>query len=366
MSAALAVAAPALAQRAPRAQGAPADAVRVRTLDNGVRVVIVRRPSAPGVGLALRVDPASTSGSPPRAAPRVEEGAGTDPRCARAGILSRGAWDRGAIAWVGNAPTRALELALWCHAQRLSRGAPGADPSALGPTDLSRVVLALVLPEEPADLDAMLGRTLGALVAGDARPSPPSARAPEPPEPSGWRPESGRESEQTVGWTRAFAVAPARTPDHYALVLLTRVLAGGPRSRVARFAAERGISGVVVAESYVEQRPLAQDQLRLTLRYAAPRAGRPSLATIGDALLSVLARDGVTGSELAAARARWRAEWIAGQSSPDDAAARYAAFESIWGNARLALTEADRFDAVTVQDVLRVVHGSLLGAGAPR
>ncbi len=162
-------------------------------------------------------------------------------------------------------------------------------------------------------------------------------------------------------------IPPARTPDHYALVLLTRVLAAGARSRVARFAAEQGIAGAVLTDAYVEERASDHDLLHWTLRYAAGRSGRAALSTVGDGLLTALRRDGVSGTELSSARARWRADWLAVQSSPEGAAARYAAFESRWGNARLVLTEADRFDAVTVQDILRVTHERLLGAGgAPR
>jgi predicted Zn-dependent peptidase len=332
--------------------------VRVRTLANGLRVVSSHRPSALGAGLALVV-PAGLAregaGDGAVARRALDRAARPEPRCDRAAIDTRATIDDGWVELVSRAPTTALELALWREASRLDALADGEDPELRAfyrwAYDPSHAVLSVVSSLDPSQLDAMIDRTVGAIPS--RRTSLASVR-PAPAVESAWR-----EDDRARGWSRVFAIPGARTPDHYALELLTRVLADGARSRAASFVAERGVRGAVLAESFVEHREEA-DRLHVRLRYATDRGGRPALSTLGDELLALLAREGVSGAALSRARERWRASWRASASAVDGEALRLASFESRWQNARLALTEEDRYDAVTVQDVLRAVNVELL------
>lgn len=352
----------ALGQGSPSRAGS-ANAARVeglaapssRRLSNGLSVVRGRTGSGTAVVLAVPLGAGRTGGE--RSSALIDRLMTVLPEGARAGLVERAHADRAFVEFVTSAPESALELALFAAALRMSPLDAAVEPSlralhrsALDPRNAVLVVLS---PLEPAALDAMLDRTVARVSTRAV--DPPSLRDEGPP-PRGW---------QRTGdgaWRRSWSVVGDRSPDHYAVELLSWILAGGRRGLLPLAFAERGGRGAI-ADSFVDA-SAPRDQWHLSLRYGSARAQRPALDAIADDVLGRLAREGVTGAELNRARELWRVQWLAAQSSVEGLALRYARFESRWGNARLALTEADRFDAVTVQDVQRVLNETLAADAA--
>jgi predicted Zn-dependent peptidase len=276
-----------------------------------------------------------------------------EPRCDRAGISARVIAEPAFADFVSRGPASALDVALWREATRLNALSSDVDPavrSAHGRAfDPRNVVLAVVSSSEPAALDAAVDRTVGVIPSRQTQPLALRERAASS---DGWSVSDDRGQPQ---WSRQWTVVGDRRPDHYAIELLAYALHDARFGPLARTLNDRAVRGVVLSDAYVEHRT-DRDSLRWTLRYAAARGARPALDQLADETLARLGREGILGSELRAARERWRLDWQTAQSSVDALALRLARFESRWGNARLALTEQDRFDSVTVQDVLRVLH----------
>ncbi len=327
---------------------------RARRLSNGMTLVSAQ--SAGAAAVVLAVPAGSARGDQPEASAELvtRQASIERPRCERAGLSSTVVRDRAWAEFVTRAPAASLELALWREASRLD-ALESSEPSAIralhrAAFDPSHAVLVVIGPSDSATLDALVDRTVGR-IPSRSTPVPTLARDADPP-PAWQRTGDG-------GWARQWSVVGDRTPDHYALELISWVLADGRGALVPGFVASRSVRGAVLVESFVDHE-LERDRFHLALRYAAPQAQRPPLDTLVDELLSRLAREGVTGVELNRARERWRVAWREGEGSIERLALRWARLEARWGNARLAFTEEDRYDAVTVQDVLRVINQQLV------
>jgi hypothetical protein len=337
--------------------------LRARRLANGLTLVRAWsnavEPSS--VGLVLTVPLGARREASQSLSGVIELASAPDPRCDRAGIAANTQSDGAFTEFVSRVPAAAVELALWREAQRLNALAPSvANPvrrlHSRG-LDPRNAVLVLVSSPAVADtLDALVDRTVGAIPSRDSQPL---AMLAEPDAPSAWR-ASGEGPEQR--WSRQWLVVGARSPDHYAFELLAFALHDPRFGPLSRLLAERSIRGAVLSDAFVEHRA-ERDHFRWTLGYATARGARPPLDSVADELLGRLSREGILGTELRAARERWRVQWLSTQGSPEGLARTLARFEARWGNARLALTEQDRFDAVTVQDVLRVLNERM---SAPR
>ncbi|MFO0557350.1 MAG: hypothetical protein U0269_04975 [Polyangiales bacterium] len=329
--------------------------VRVRRLSNGLTLIHARSPDAEretfGLSLSVAIGEARESfASAPLVVARVTA---AEPRCDRLGISTRIIAEPAFADFVSRGPAAALDVALWREASRLNALSSEVDPavrSAHGRAfDPRNVVLAIVSSSEPAALDALVDRTVGVI---PSRQTQPLAMRESSTSSAAWSVSDERGLPQ---WSRQWTVVGDRRPDHYAIELLAYALHDARFGPLARTLNDRSVRGVVLSDAYLDHRT-DRDVLRWTLRYATARGSRPALDQIADETLARLGREGILGSELRAARERWRLDWQSAQSSAEALALRLGRFESRWGNARLALTEQDRFDAVTVQDVLRVLH----------
>lgn len=349
---------PAQAAQSTRSAADPLRAIepRTRRLSNGVTVVSATVGGA-GAATVLAVPAGSARGEGGDVlAQLVARQHGLErTRCERAGLASSVVSDRAWVEFVTRAPAPAIELALWREASRLDVLA-ATEPAPLRAAhrasfDPSHAVLVVVSALDSAALDAMIDRTVGR-IPSRATAMPTVAVASDPP--SGWR------RSEDGSWSRAWSIVGDRTPDHYAIELISWAMAEGRRALLPTYFAERTVRGAVIVDSFVDHE-LERDRLHLELRYASAQGTRPALDSLADDLLTRIAREGITGAELARARERWRVEWRAGESSAERLALRWARFEARFGNARLALTEEDRYDAVTVQDVLRVMNQQIIG-----
>lgn len=324
---------------------------RTRRLANGVTVVsaTVSGASAATV-LAVPAGSARADGGEALSQLVARQATIERERCERAGLSTTVSRDRAWVEYVTRAPAASLELALWREATRLDALA-ASEPAATRAAhraafDPSHAVLVVIAPAEGPALDALVDRTIGR-IPSRATTMPAIARDRDPPE--GWqRSDDG-------SWSRQWSVVGDRAPDHYAVELISWAMTEGRRALLQTHFGARAVRGAVSVDSFVDHE-LERDRFHLVLRYTNPQGARPALDALADELFARLAREGITGAELGRARERWRVAWRSGEGSIDRLALRWARFESRWGNARLALTEEDRYDAVTVQDVLRVIH----------
>jgi hypothetical protein len=337
--------------------------VRVRRLSNGLTLVHARSSDADreafGLSLSVAIGEARESfASAPLVVARVST---AEPRCDRLGIFTRIIAEPAYTDFVSRGPAAALDVALWREASRLNALSSEVDPAVRAAHgrafDPRNAVLAIVSSIEPAALDALVDRTVGVI---PSRQTQPLAMRDDSTSTlsTAWSVSEERGQPQ---WSRQWTVVGDRRPDHYAIELLAYALHDARFGPLARTLNDRSVRGVVLSDAYVDHRT-DRDVLHWTLRYATARGSRPALDQVADETLARLAREGILGSELRAARERWRLDWQSAQSSVDALALRLGRFESRWGNARLALTEQDRFDAVTVQDVLRVLHERIIRA----
>lgn len=342
------------------AVAASGPSVGVRRLDNGLTVVVAHSPafdrSTLGVALSVPGGEARRGYAArwPAVLARIAE---YDPPCDRAGVTSERRSDRAWTELVARAPVSALDAVLVREAQRLN-ALPSGEESGVRATHAQafapgNAVLAIVIATEHARaLDESLARSVARV---PSRPLAPSAAEEQREASAAWSASSDGEGQQ---WARSWSVVGDRSPDHYALELLAYSLRDARFGPLARLLQERSIRGAIASEVTMDRRA-GNDQLRWSLRFTTPRANRPALDRVGDELLARIARDGMLGSDLRVARERWRRDWLSSQSTAESLALSLVRFEARWGNARLALTEADRYDAVTVQDVTRVLHEQL-------
>lgn len=350
---------------APTVAAPSGPSVGVRRLANGLTVVIAHSPafdrSTFGAALSVAGGPSrrGLGAQWPAVLARI---AVYDAACDRAGVATERRSDGVWTELLSRGPVSALEAALVREAQRLNALAL-SEPSAVRAAHAqafapANTVLAVVLAtEHTRALDEALARSVERVPARAIGASEVEVdRAGDAP----WSVSGDGEGQQ---WTRRWSVPGDRSPDHYALELLAYSLRDPRFGPLARLLQERSIRGAIASDASLDH-SAGHDQLRWSLRFTTPRANRPALDRVGDELLARIARDGMLGSDLRVARERWRRDWLASQSTAESLALSLVRFEARWGNARLALTEADRYDAVTVQDVTRVLNEQLLRARA--
>jgi zinc protease len=150
------------------------------------------------------------------------------------------------------------------------------------------------------------------------------------------------------GW----AIPEARSPDHYALEIAARLLAGGESSRLYK--------------TLVHDKAIAIDVNADTNDYRGPDAfeisskvsGKGTVAGVEKEIASVLALLGKSppsDEEMTKVRHQLASRFLLGLESNYARAAQLAKFEVFWGDASQLNGELDRYLAVTKDDVSRVV-----------
>ncbi len=156
---------------------------------------------------------------------------------------------------------------------------------------------------------------------------------------------------QLPGMHVAYHVPAMRHPDHYALELLGTVLGDGESSRLY--------------QELVKERELVQDMSVGTDNRRGPdlfsffmvlAQGKTGaeVRTHVDRQIEDVIRSGVTPRELEKAKNRTRASFIFRLQTNLQRAMRLTESWMYWGDPRLLLSEIDRYEAVTNEDVKRV------------
>jgi predicted Zn-dependent peptidase len=149
----------------------------------------------------------------------------------------------------------------------------------------------------------------------------------------------------------AYPIPSARTPDHYALELLTIVLGDGESSRLYQ--------KLVKDKQLVQEIEVSTDDRRgpdLFSFWAICAEGHTGkeARTLIERELSSIAEKGITERELQKAKNRVRASFVLGLQSNMSRAMNLGEFEMYWGDAGLLNDEPARYLAVTAADVQRV------------
>ena len=149
----------------------------------------------------------------------------------------------------------------------------------------------------------------------------------------------------------AYHIPPARTPDHYPLELMAIALGDGESSRLYQ--------KLVKGKEVVQEISVSTDGRRgpdLFSFWAIASPGQ-SGAAVRDQIykeLADIAAKGLDERELAKAKNRIRAAFVFALESNLERATHLAEFETYWGDAALLNEEADKYLAVTNDDIKRV------------
>jgi zinc protease len=142
-----------------------------------------------------------------------------------------------------------------------------------------------------------------------------------------------------------------RTPDHYALEVLAAVLGSGESSRLHQdLVKTREIASEI--NVYTEDRR-GPDVMGVWCTLAQNHTGAEARTVIFEHI-SRIAQEGITAQELDKVKNLVRAQFVFGLQRNLTRAQRLAEYELYDGNASLLRTEADRYLAVTREDVQRV------------
>lgn len=151
----------------------------------------------------------------------------------------------------------------------------------------------------------------------------------------------------------AYHIPARRSPDHYALEILTAVLGAGESSRLYQeLVKTREIASSIEVETEDRRGP---DLLAVWCVLAQGHTGAEAREVIYRQLDDI-ARNGITARELDKARNQYRTAFVFGIQSNMSRARRLAEYELYDGNAALLRTELDRYLAVTPADVQRVAR----------
>ncbi len=151
----------------------------------------------------------------------------------------------------------------------------------------------------------------------------------------------------------AYHIPARRTPDHYALEILTAVLGAGESSRLYQELVKTlEIASSIEVETEDRRGP---DLLAMWCVLAQGHTGAEARAVIYRQLDDI-GRNGITARELDKARNQYRTAFVFGIQSNMSRARRLAEYELYDGNAALLRTELDRYLAVTAADVQRVAR----------
>ncbi|NLY93362.1 MAG: insulinase family protein [Myxococcales bacterium] len=149
----------------------------------------------------------------------------------------------------------------------------------------------------------------------------------------------------------AYPIPPMRTPDHYALEMLTLVLSDGESSRLHQLLVKKKELAAQVV-TYTDDRR-GPDTFSIFAVAADGKDPRELEAAI-DAEIASIAKKGVSARELAKARNRLRAHFVHSLESPLGRAKQLAEHELYWGDATLLRTAIEPYLAVTNEDLKRV------------
>ena len=212
----------------------------------------------------------------------------------------------------------------------------------------NNAVLAIAGDFQPKDAMALIDRFFAPIPARDVPKYDPPPLKPQEAE----RTETMYDANASLpAFHIAYHIPPDRTPDHYALELMSLVLGDGQSSRLY--------------QSLVKDKQLCQDIEVGTDDRRGPdlfsfwgvmakgHKGPQARAVIYKALDDIAAH-GVTPRELEKAKNRVRASFVFGLESNLQRAQRLAEFEVYWGDAKLLRTELGRYLAVTNADIERV------------
>ncbi len=149
----------------------------------------------------------------------------------------------------------------------------------------------------------------------------------------------------------AYHIPPRRTPDHYALEILSTVLANGESSRLYQeLVKQREIASSIEVGTEDRRGPDVFTVFCVLASGHQPAEAREVIYRQLDAV----AHQGVTTQELDKARTQFRTAFVFGLQSNLGRARRLAEYELYDGNAALLRSELDRYLAVTPADVQRV------------
>ena len=149
----------------------------------------------------------------------------------------------------------------------------------------------------------------------------------------------------------AFHIPPSRTPDHYALELLSLVLGDGESSRLyQKLVKQREILQTIDVSTDDRRGPdLFSFWGVVSEGHTAAEAREVIYAE-----LASIAQRGITARELEKAHNRVRSYFVFGLASNMSRAMQLAEFELYWGDATLLRNEPAAYLAVTADDVKRV------------
>jgi predicted Zn-dependent peptidase len=206
------------------------------------------------------------------------------------------------------------------------------------------------------DFDDVRARVAERFGSIPARPAPARPNLDEPPQTA----EKVERMTDPLAALPAFLVAwhipPARSPDAYALELLSTALGDGKSSRLNRRLVDR--------ERLAQRVSFERDERRgpdLMGAWVVCQPGREP-AAVRDALydeIDSVARDGIEERELQKAKNRVRARFIFGLQSAMQRAQRLAEYAMYFGDAELLRHELARYDPVRGEDVRRVAAAYL-------
>jgi len=151
----------------------------------------------------------------------------------------------------------------------------------------------------------------------------------------------------------AYHVPADRTPDHYPLELLAIILGDGESSRLYQeLVKEKEIVQEVEVSTDGRRGP---DLFSVWAICAQGHQGKEARAAVYRHITDIQKR-GVNPRELQKAKNRVRSAFIFGLESNLARAQHFAEFQMYHGDARLLLTEADRYMSVTNEDLKRVAN----------
>jgi zinc protease len=149
----------------------------------------------------------------------------------------------------------------------------------------------------------------------------------------------------------SFHIPKDREPDHYPLEMLAAVLGDGESSRLyQKLVKEKEILQEVQVSTDGRRGPDLFSVWAICAEGKEPEAARKLIL---DELKNV-ATKGITPRELEKAKNRMKSEFVFGLESNLSRASRLAEFEVFHGDAKLLLTELERYTKVTAEDVKRV------------
>jgi predicted Zn-dependent peptidase len=150
-----------------------------------------------------------------------------------------------------------------------------------------------------------------------------------------------------MGWP----IPAMRTPDHYALEMLSMLLSDGDSSRlVSQLVRERAIATEADVETGDRRGP---DSFYVTLKVASSSTV-PQVQHAFDAILQQVQHAPPSEADMKKLRNRIESRFLFGLQSNFSRAQKLAEFELYWGDADLLLGELDKYRAVKAQDIQRV------------